>query len=372
MRRMIDTRRWKLAATTGTALFVLVFHSVQAQQAVSHPDVTPPSAPVELDGVELFQVRGVSARPAADRAAAISRRIEALAANPAVGSDSVTTSDSEIGTEIRAGDQRIMVVTDEDARLEGVGRKVVAITYADRLRNAIETYRVARSSAALKHSAIYAATATAALALAVALLLWLWRRMHSALEHRYRTRIQSVGIQSFQLVRAERIWNVLQNTMGVLRAIIVLVLGFVALNYVLSLFPWTQGTATRLQGYVLDPLRIIGRGLLDQLPNVIFLIILLVVTRLTLKLVHLFFGAIGRREVVFSGIRCGLGRADVQVTARARDRIRARRCLSVHTRLGLRCIQGHHTVHRADVLTRVVLADRQYHRRLHDDFPARV
>jgi small-conductance mechanosensitive channel len=291
---MIDTRRWKLAATTGTALFALVFYSAQAQQAVSHPDVSPPSAPVELDGVELFQVRGGS-----QRGSRSSRSTYGLAANPAVGPNSVTTSD-QIG-EIRAGDQRIMVVTDEDARMEGVGRKVVAIAYADRLRNAIETYRVARSSAMLKRSAIYAATATAALALAVALLLWLWRRMHSALEQRYRTRIQSVGIQSFQLVRAERIWKVLQNTMGVLRAIVVLVLGFVALNYVLGLFPWTQGTATRLEGYVLEPLGIIGRGLLAQLPSVIFLAILFIVTRWTLKLVHLFFGAIGRGEVIFSG-----------------------------------------------------------------------
>jgi small-conductance mechanosensitive channel len=52
---------------------------------------------------------------------------------------------------------------------------------------------------------------------------------------------------------------------------------------------------------VLEPLGIIARGLLAQLPNVIFLAILFIVTRWALKLVHLFFGAIGRKEVIFSG-----------------------------------------------------------------------
>jgi small-conductance mechanosensitive channel len=70
---------------------------------------------------------------------------------------------------------------------------------------------------------------------------------------------------------------------------------------VLGLFPWTRGMAHRLVGYVLEPLWTMGRGIVHAIPDLIFLAILFFVTRYLLKLIHLFFGAVGRGEVTLSG-----------------------------------------------------------------------
>src|SRR4029453_4853685 len=81
----------------------------------------------------------------------------------------------------------------------------------------------------------------------------------------------------------------------------ILVIAFVYLQYVLGLFPWTRGTANSLLAYGPDPLGVSGGGVMAALPNVIFLAILFFVMRYLLKLVYLFFAAIGRGEVKFAG-----------------------------------------------------------------------
>jgi small-conductance mechanosensitive channel len=266
-----------------------------------HPDSSPSVAQVKIDGVALFRVLGVPAFPAGQRAAAVAQRIEALAADPAFKVDDLRTAESDLGTSIMAAEQSVLVVTDDDARLEGVGRKVAAAVYVARIREAVDAWRSARTPQALKSSAIHALAATVVLALAAGFVLWLWRRVRTTLERRFRARIQTVGIQSFQVMRAEDIWVVLQRVIGTASGLTVLALAFAYLNYVLKLFPWTHGAGVELLEYVLEPLRVMGRGLLAELPSIVFLVILFVLTRWLLKIVHLFFRSVGRAEVALGG-----------------------------------------------------------------------
>ena len=78
------------------------------------------TAPVTVDGAELFRVRGVAAFPAQERAAAIARAIREAAQDPAVSASAVRTEVVEFGTRVMAGPRRVMVVVDADAQPEGV------------------------------------------------------------------------------------------------------------------------------------------------------------------------------------------------------------------------------------------------------------
>ncbi len=272
-----------------------------SQAGVADPDAEAPSAPVEVDGNVLFRVRAVSALTAEKRAAAIAGRIEALAADASMPVDAVRPVEVEAGTAIVAGNQRLMVILEADARLESMDRKELANAIVRSIRDAVAQYRKARSREALVNSAVRGGVATALLAALLALVIRLSRRLHATLERRYRPRIREVGIQSFQIVRAEQIWGVLRRLLDGVRAIVILVVGFIFLQYVLGLLPWTRGTATRLFNYVLDPLETMARGIVDQIPDLIFLVILFFATRYVLKLIYLFFGAVGRGEVTLSG-----------------------------------------------------------------------
>ena len=131
-------------------------HASQAgvKQPAGAPEHELPSALVEIDGRALFRVRGTTAFPAELRAQAIAARIKALAANRNFKTDDLKAGESEFGTAIDAGRERVLIVTESDARLEGVGRRCSSEEYLLRVREAIDAYRDARTRDALTTSAL--------------------------------------------------------------------------------------------------------------------------------------------------------------------------------------------------------------------------
>ena len=285
-----------LAMSTGRAHAA---EESQTREADSEAEL--PSAPVVIDGGVLFRVRGTSVFPADKRAAAIASRIRALAADRTVPADAVHAVETEIGSAIEADGHRVMMVVEADARYESLSRKVLTEALVRTIREEVTSYRQARSREALIRTAVYSGVATLVLAALVAFVIWLSRRAQKVLEATYRQRVQSVGIQSFQIVRAEQIWVLLRRALLGARTLVILGLAFVYLQYVLGLLPWTRGASSRLLQYILDPLVTMGWGVANALPDLLFLVILILVTRYVLKVVHLFFAAVGRGEVALSG-----------------------------------------------------------------------
>ena len=296
-----------VALLAGALAFAAPALAVEARATEESPtkstelEAELPTAPVVIDGNVLFRVRGTSAFPADRRAAGIAERIAALAADPTVSADAVHPVEIELGAAIVADGHRVMLVVDSDARLESVQRKVLTELFVRAIRTAVVDHRQARSREALLGSTLRGVGATAILAALVALVIGLWRRAEGALEARYHRRVQSVGIQSFQVVRAEQIWGALRRSLDGARVLAIIVIGFVYLQYVLGLFPWTRGTGNRLVEYVLNPLGTMAQGIVVVIPDVLFLAVLFLVTRYLLKVVHLFFAAVGRGEVTFAG-----------------------------------------------------------------------
>lgn len=260
-----------------------------------------PTAPVEIDGRFLFLVRGVLSFPAGQRAAAIAARIVRVARDPAIRPEAVRHVEADGVTDIMVGDKRLMRVLDVDAQLERVPRRQLADGYVERIRDGIESYRAARTAQALLLGATIAVIATLAAAAALKGVGWLSRRLVTTLEERFRTRIGSVGIQSFEIVRAERVWDALRGAIRVTRTLVVLMLVFIYLQIVLGQFPWTRPIASRLLDLVVDPLKTMGEAVLARIPDLLFVAVLIVVTRYALRLLRPFFDAVERGRVTLAG-----------------------------------------------------------------------
>ncbi len=262
-----------------------------------HPDAEIATAAVELDGRVLFRVRGVTSFPAEARAAAISARIERLASDPKVAPDSVQVADSTTHSTISVAERPVMTLFDADARIEQVEREDLAVATSERIRTAIDDYRHERTPEALRKHAVAAALAMAALAVVVAALIWLTRRLHALLAKRLRFRIGAVEIQSFEIVRAERIWAALRAAVSALGFLAIAVAVFAGLDFVLGGFPWTRAFARDLATVVISPLKTMGQAFVDYLPDLVFLVILALVVRFFLRLIRLFFDAVARGSV---------------------------------------------------------------------------
>jgi small-conductance mechanosensitive channel len=255
-----------------------------------------------IDGVTLFRLRGISSYPAKLRASIIEERIRAVARDEAISPDSLRVIDEDTDiSRVMAGDQFVLGVADADAEFEGVTRKVLLEIYTVHVAQAIRSYRENRTWPVLIRNSLFAAGALAIFAFLLVSIIWTFRRLRIFLEKRYKSKVRDVQIQSFQILEANELWKGIRATINAVQALLILFLIFTCLNYVFSLYPWTRGFATEVLDVVLDPLTTIGWGLVEFLPNLVFLVILFLVTRYALKLFKLFFSAIERRRIKLSG-----------------------------------------------------------------------
>jgi small-conductance mechanosensitive channel len=292
-----------LAVLIVTAPACLAAKDVEGRSSTAIPAAEFATAPVKLDGIVLFRVRGVAAYPAENRAAAIKDRIEDIARDSSFQADKLQVVESEEMSQIMAGDKLIMGVFDADARIEEVRHQVLAKAIVQRIQEAIEEYRRGRDPEVLAKNGIYALVATVMLTLALVTVAWAQRRLDALMERRWHRHIQGLGVQSFEIVRAERLWAALRGALIAGRGLIILVVVLTYLHFVLALFPWTHEFAERLLAIVLGPLAAITRGIVADIPDLAFLAILFIVVRYGLKLTRFFFDGVAREAVTITGFQ---------------------------------------------------------------------
>jgi len=273
------------------------------RRAAAESAVEQPTAPVVVDGVTLFRVRGVSSYPPERRAAEIAKRITDVAANRAIPVDSLKVQETPAATLIVASGRRLFGVLDADAEIEGLSRQILAQAYLTHVAESITTFRRDREAAALWGDFARASIATLVFLLLVALDRVALARVRTTVHARYRSKIHDVQVGTIEIVRGEHLWNVVQRTVWVVAAVVVLVGGYAYLNYVLRLFPWTRALGQSLSDIFLQPLATLATGFIGFIPDLVFLVILALITRYVLKLVKLFFQRVRDHSVTLHGFQ---------------------------------------------------------------------
>lgn len=258
-------------------------------------------AAVVIDGKTLFSVPGVQAHPAERRAGEIENRIEAVAGNSKIGANALTLEDHPEGTWIMAGGQRIMAVLNENASIEGISSRPLAEIYRGRIGAAIEASRRDRRPEFLWLRALYALGATVVLLVALRFGRRIVTSLRAGFERRYQARIEGFENKAHHIVRVEQILGVLAGLLNLVCGLTIAVAVYAYLHFVLSLFPWTRGFANSMYLLAVDPLRTMGLGLVGMIPNLIFLGILIVVTRYGLKLIRAVFDSLAAGTMTWKG-----------------------------------------------------------------------
>ena len=250
------------------------------------------TVPVEIDGQELFRVRGASSMPAETRATNIRRRIEAFAEDTALSVSLLRVGESDGIAWITGGDRPIMAVTEADARLEQLTRAELAQAHLFRISQAIDDYRQARRPESFQRHLRETAVATLATLLLSGLVVFLNQFGHRLLTRTVERRVSALRIQSVALIQAERIGRTMHQTLSAATALALFGILFKYLSFSLAQFPATRHLANHLVALVLDPLSTIGQAMVDQIPSLVFLVVLFLVFRLVLRALRLVFDAL--------------------------------------------------------------------------------
>jgi small-conductance mechanosensitive channel len=310
MARLFKPSRLLELATLAAAIALLSIARTPSARAESSGSSGPEAparegdfgtAQVRVDGHELFRVHGTANITAQVRAHNIAERIAAAAADSSVSPDSLVIVENPSGSQIVVGDHPLVTISEPDARLERLTPPQLARQCLDRLQKAIREYRFERSPASLFKSTLSAIAISALLVVFLTLLLWARRRVTHGLEGAFQKRVSSLKRSDVQLEQTRRVWTALDNVVSLAVWLVGGLMVVIYLERVLGLFPWTREAASDLLGYLISPLRMLGEGFVGWLPNLFFLLVLALITRLILRLLAFVAEAIQREALTIKG-----------------------------------------------------------------------
>jgi small-conductance mechanosensitive channel len=249
-------------------------------------------ASVVIDGRPIMMVRGVAGLSAGQRADTIEERILALARDAAFDPATLRIVEADNTSQIRAGERPVLSVLDADAALEQMDRRSLAALELRLVREAIARYREARGPGQVMRGVEIAAAAALGLALAVILVTWLSRRIAAHAIARWMPRVLAVRMPGLHVLSGQQLWGSLAAVARVLRFLLVALLVFISMDVILRQFAATRPFGEQLADHLLEPLRRMGRALVNELPSLLFLLVLYFVVRFLLRVLRLYFATI--------------------------------------------------------------------------------
>jgi small-conductance mechanosensitive channel len=293
------------AIIVGSILFLPAVSFTQSpQDAESGTNVSQILvAPVKVDGEIIFYVRGTSSFSAEQRADAICDRIISASRDQSVPIDSVRIIPRAELMRIFAGKHFIINLYEADATKEGIHLSVLAEMVQQKIRSAIEIYRHDRSRPVMIKNSLYAIGALILLLVSLFILLLLLRWLHRLIENRIRSRFESMENKSYHLIQSGQLWKGFHLLFRILRIAIIVLLIAIFLQYILGLFPWTNQVAVYTLNLFLEPIVTLGKGCLQFIPNLAFLIVIYLVARYLLKLIKMLFRGIQAGEISINSFR---------------------------------------------------------------------
>lgn len=268
---------------------------------VARDTLAPAGAAVVLGADTLFFLtERLGSFTAAERADAISRRLAGLARD--TNEDEVVLVEGEGAVDVTVGDVVVMSVTDADAASIGRTRALAAQEYGEAIEGALKAESARFSLQSIALGVLWTALATLALVLTFRVfnrtfpVIYRWISMKRAANT-----LPSIRLQKLELISGQRIGDALLFAAKATRVILTLIVLYFYVPLVLSFFPWTRRYSSELVGYVLDPLGIVVSGLVNYLPNLGFILVVVVVTYYALKLIKLVFEGIQSGTIQMPG-----------------------------------------------------------------------
>ncbi len=115
------------------------------------------------------------------------------------------------------------------------------------------------------------------------------------------TKIPPVKIQTFEIISADRLTDVLKWAVDKAKLVIYLILFYLFIPIFLSYFPWTRYYVLRYLDYFIAPFHTIFGGVVAFIPNLIFIVVTIYIMRYVLKLLRLIFSEVQTGRVTFTG-----------------------------------------------------------------------
>lgn len=257
---------------------------------------------VTVNDDTLFYIYNrVGATMPTERAEDITRRIQKIADADFFSPDSIMAIEGDGNYDIVYGDMVVMTVTETDALWHDETVQALAIRLVDKIRTAIVSQRSG-------HGFLKLLTRIGLVVLVIAGI-WLLIRFinfgHQATVNYVTVNkdrwLKSLSYKDYTFLSAEQELNALFVLFKVVRWFFILLLLYLVLPLVFSIFPFTRGWAGELFRWVWSPFKGIFVAVWEYLPNLFSIVVIYVVMKYFIRFVRYVFSEIQSERLKISG-----------------------------------------------------------------------
>ncbi len=285
---------------TAAALALLALAPAAAAVDVTEATASGPHVPVEVRGEALFEIQApIGQFSVPDRAAKMQERLDAAVRAGRTGAE-VRVDERSGASDVYAGPDFLFSVWEEDAAHAGVPRPVLTAQRCEALRRALDAAAHSTTPRSLLLDAARVLAATLVLALFLAATRFVARRARLRAARLVRRRLRKLrrGVPGLRAVHvgmlARRTLRLLAFTVGAVAVV-------VWLQYVLAQLPWTRALARSGLRFAWDTVAGVLARVFGYAPNAFYILIIVVLTRIVLRVLRAAFRELEVGRVTISG-----------------------------------------------------------------------
>ena len=274
-------------------LLALSFLPVAFSQDVSPSEAAKAQprdpAAVVLDGATLFNVTGDSAFTPEERATAVVEQLTKAAQATPGTNPVVEIREDDYGPALYANGVKILVVTTADAEIEGFSQSEIAWSYRRAIETALVAYSRDRSEKGLERSAIEALLWTIAFGILIFGLFIAQRILRQRVERTVTNWTSEVEMQSGRVIKASSLISAVRLLIHGPIILLIIISTYFYFAIILYSFAYTRNFANLLLNKIAAPLIELARAAGREIPEMITLVVIILLTRYFLKLARAFF-----------------------------------------------------------------------------------
>lgn len=235
------------------------------------------------------------------RTAAAAQCIEAIGHRLTLHADTLVVYEGDFSSDIMAGGEVILSITDTDALWAGQPRPQLAHRYRDIIQDEIHRMQAHYGLQRKLRGLLLAAIVVAAQLLLLAGTNRLFRRWKRPLMHRLMHRLRPVVLKDYEFLDVHRQGIILMTAYKTLRYLIILFQLFISIPLLFSIFPETETMTLTMLGYIWNPFRDILLSIVNYVPNLCQIIVIWACFHYLLRLIRYFSDEIERENLRING-----------------------------------------------------------------------
>lgn len=259
--------------------------------------------PVKLNVDTLFRIyTRTGSFNAKERADAISSKIEKLYKAAIFKPDSLTVVENEGNYDITYNNGDVLIsIGNLDGLWLGKTNAQLAKEYLGIIKQNIIKEREQHSLTNLFKRLGLVALIVLFMVIIVSVINRLFRRISNYASAHKEKYLNALHLNQVKVITAEHLESGLLKFIGILKLLLIILIIYLSLPLLFSLFPETEGWTWTLLGWILGPLRSAGKAVIDYLPDFFKVIVIVLLFRFLLKGIRYLFYEVKRGNMQFRG-----------------------------------------------------------------------